>query len=74
MSSKSAHTFDYLSRLVLRVPSHFTLDEAELAQLRGCVSQVDIEYSDERPEMPIPEYAREPEASGSPSYWAGVFY
>ena len=66
--------FDYLSRLVLRVPSHFTLDEAELAQLRGCVSQVDIEYSDERPEMPLPEYAREPEASGCSSYWAGALY
>ena len=66
--------FDYLSRLVLRVPSHFTLDEAELAQLRGCVSQVDIEYSDERPEMPLPEYATEPEASGCSSYWAGALY
>ena len=66
--------FDYLARLVLRVGSRFFFDEEELAQLRGRGVQVDIEYSDERPEMPLPEYAREPEASGSPSYWAGVFY
>ena len=66
--------FDYLARVVLRVASRFFFDEAELAQLRGRSVQVDIEYSDERPEMPIPEYAREQEASGNPSYWAGVFY
>ncbi|RPD70751.1 hypothetical protein L226DRAFT_615885 [Lentinus tigrinus ALCF2SS1-7] len=66
--------FDYLDRLVLRVASHFTFDEAELVQLRGCVPQVDVEYSDERPDMPLPEFAREPEASGCPLYWAGVSY
>ncbi|TFK91545.1 hypothetical protein K466DRAFT_659999 [Polyporus arcularius HHB13444] len=66
--------FDYLDRLVLHVTPRFAFDDAELAELRGYVPQVDIECSDETLRMPLPEYAREPEASGCLEYWYGAFH
>ena len=64
--------FNYLDRLVLRVPSHLILAVSELVKLRESVPQVDVQYGDAEPDMPIPEYARELEASGNPLYWTGV--
>lgn len=66
--------FDYLDRLVLHAASHFTFDEVELEALRGYVAHVDVEYSDEKLDMPLPDYAREPEASGRLAHWCGVFH
>lgn len=66
--------FAYLERLVLCAALHFTFDEAELVELRKYVPQVDVEYSEEMHRMPLPEYAREPEASGRLEYWNGVFH
>ncbi|KAI0696484.1 hypothetical protein C8T65DRAFT_663634 [Cerioporus squamosus] len=66
--------FEYLDRLVLCAASHLMFDEAEVEQLRGYVSQVDVEYSDVTPGVLLPEYAREPEASGHPEYWNGCFH
>ncbi|RDX51460.1 hypothetical protein OH76DRAFT_1554868 [Lentinus brumalis] len=66
--------FEYLDRLVLHIAPRFAFYDVELAEVRGYVPQVDIECSDETPRVPLPEYAREPEASGRFEYWNEVFH
>ncbi|RPD59375.1 hypothetical protein L226DRAFT_469509 [Lentinus tigrinus ALCF2SS1-7] len=64
-------SFDYLNRLILSIALRFTLDDAELARLRTYVPHVDVEYSDECPDMPHVEYATDPEVN---RVWEDTFY